>query len=254
MTTFSHPLGDQPDNQLHPTTPAGVTLRRATARGHANHGWLDTWHTFSFANYHDPAHMGFRGLRVINDDRIAANMGFGTHGHQDMEIITYVLDGELSHRDSLGNGDVLHYHDVQRMSAGSGIRHSEFNASTTTPAHLLQIWIEPTKSGTVPSYEQKRFAPEERQNRFRYLVDQERRDGALPVGADASLAGVLLSTGATAAYELGQDRHAWLHVATGAVTVAGLALQAGDALAFSQPGQIKVTATADSDVLLFDLG
>jgi redox-sensitive bicupin YhaK (pirin superfamily) len=229
------------------------TIRKADDRGHSAIGWLDSWHTFSFSDYYDPEHTEFRALRVINDDRIAPGMGFGTHGHRDMEIITYVLDGALEHKDSLGNGDVLKPGDVQRMSAGTGIRHSEFNPSPTAPVHLLQIWIQPDRLGGKPSYEQKHFPLAERENRWRRVVDNAGRDGALKMGADAALLVSVLRAGKELTHALAADRHAWLHVAKGDVTVNGERLTAGDAIAVSGEPALSVAANADSELLLFDL-
>lgn len=230
-----------------------ITIRRANDRGHSAIGWLDSWHTFSFSDYYDPEHMEFRALRVINDDRIAPGMGFGTHGHRDMEIITVVLDGALEHKDSLGNGDVLKPGDVQRMSAGTGIRHSEFNPSPNAPVHLLQIWIQPDRPGGKPSYEQKHFTSAERENRWRRVVDNVGSDGALKMGADAALFVSVLRAGKSLTHDLPTSRHAWLHVAKGAVVAGGQRLVSGDALAVSGESELSITAEADSELLLFDL-
>lgn len=197
--------------------------------------------------------MGFRALRVINDDIIAGGMGFGTHGHRDMEIVTWVLDGALSHKDSLGNGSTLKPGDVQRMSAGTGIRHSEYNGLADRPTHLLQIWIEPTRTGVAPGWEEKHIPRAEREHRLRTIVAQDRRDGSLAIGADVAVATGLLSPGDRVRWELAPGRHAWVHVARGALTVNGTAVTTGDGVALSGESAIDLAATADSEVLVFDL-
>jgi redox-sensitive bicupin YhaK (pirin superfamily) len=230
-----------------------LTIRRAQERGHADHGWLDSHHTFSFAEYHDPAHMGFRGLRVINEDRVAPGRGFGTHPHRDMEIISYVLDGGLEHRDSLGTGSVIRSGEVQRMSAGTGVRHSEFNTSKTDPVHFLQIWIVPAQKNIAPSYEQRAFDAEQRHNQLRLVVEPEGRDGALKIHADARLFASLLDAGASLEYDVPQGRHAWVQVARGTVEVAGTVLRAGDGASTSDAGPLTITASEDAELLVFDL-
>ena len=231
-----------------------LTLRRADQRGHADHGWLDTWHTFSFADYYDPAHMGFRALRVINDDRVAPGQGFGTHPHRDMEILTYVLEGALEHKDSMGTGSVIRPHDVQRMSAGTGVTHSEFNGSPQEPVHLLQIWILPARRGLTPSYEQRRFGPEEKRGRWRLIAAQDGRDGAVTVHQDVDLYATILGPGQGLDYELGPQRHAWLHVARGRATVNGQELAAGDAVSTGPGQRLAVQGGAEeAELLLFDL-
>ena len=230
-----------------------ITLRKAAERGQTNIGWLQSWHTFSFGDYWDDKHQSFRTLRVINDDIVAPGQGFGTHGHRDMEIITWVLEGELQHRDSLGNGDIIRPGDVQRMSAGTGIRHSEFNPSPTQPVHLLQIWIEPDRGGLRPSYEQVQIPAGERQDRWRRIADGQGRDGALRMGADASVLATLLSPGKTVTHDLALGRHGWLHVASGRVRLGDQVLAAGDAVAVSDQTTISITAEAASEALLFDL-
>ncbi len=230
-----------------------LTVRKANDRGHSAIGWLDSWHTFSFSDYYDPEHMGFRALRVINDDRVAPGMGFGTHPHRDMEIVTYVLAGALEHKDSLGNGDVIRPGDVQYMSAGTGILHSEFNPDAKQPVHLLQIWIQPDKRGGKPTYGQKHFSLTERANRLAKVVDNVGADGALKIGANAAVYASVLSAGKQIDYTLAPGRHAWLHVATGALTVNGMALNAGDAVAVSDESRLSVQADQDSELLLFDL-
>ena len=230
-----------------------ITVRKAAERGQTNIGWLQSWHTFSFGDYWDDQHQSFRTLRVINDDIVAPGQGFGMHGHNDMEIVTWVLDGALQHRDSLGNGDTIKPGDVQRMSAGTGIRHSEFNPSPTQPVHLLQIWIEPDRRGTRPSYEQAHVPSAERQDRWRRIADGHGRDGALRMGTDASVLATLLSPGKTVTYDLAPGRHAWLHVATGRVRLGDQALEAGDAVAVSEQASVSITADVVSEALLFDL-
>jgi redox-sensitive bicupin YhaK (pirin superfamily) len=229
-----------------------LTIRRAEERGHANHGWLDSHHTFSFAEYHDPKHMGFRGLRVINEDRVAPGRGFGTHPHRDMEIISYVLDGGLEHRDSLGTGSVIRHGEVQRMSAGTGVRHSEFNTSKTEPVHFLQIWILPAQRNIEPSYEQRSFDVE-RHNALRLVVDPEGRDGALKIHADARLFAGTLAPGDSITHEVPRSRHAWIQVARGSVEVAGTVLRAGDGASTSDAGPLTITASEDAELLVFDL-
>jgi quercetin 2,3-dioxygenase len=233
-----------------------ITIRPAKERGHANHGWLDTYHTFSFADYYDPKHMGFRSLRVINDDRVAPGYGFGTHPHNDMEIVTYVLQGALSHQDSMGNGSTIVPGEVQRMSAGTGVLHSEKNDSKSEEVHLLQIWIVPEKRGITPSYEQKFFADDEKLNRFRVVASNDARDGSVKINQDATIYSALLEDGKSVTQKLSNGRHGWLHVATGSVTVNGTALNAGDGAAITDESELTVTgatAAKKSEVLFFDL-
>lgn len=230
-----------------------ITVRKANDRGHSAIGWLDSWHTFSFSDYYDPAHMGFRALRVINDDRVEGGMGFGMHPHRDMEIVTYVLDGALEHKDSLGNGDVIRPGDVQYMSAGTGIFHSEFNPDEEKPVHLLQIWIQPDRRGGKPTYGQKHFPLAERKDRLAKVVDNTGSDGALRIGADAAVYASVLSAGKRVEHTLAPGRHAWLHVAKGGITANGQRLTAGDAIAVSDESAVTVTADQDSELLLFDL-
>jgi len=230
-----------------------IQVRRSADRGHVQHGWLDTFHTFSFDTYHDPAHMHFRALRVINEDRVAADAGFPTHPHRDMEIITYVLEGALEHKDSLGNGSVIRPGDGQRMSAGTGIRHSEANASKTDPVHLLQIWILPEKKGIEPGYEQKAFPPEEKRGRLRLIADRDSRDGAVTVHQDVALYASVLAPGEQVEHRLGPGRHAWLQVARGAVSLNGHKLDQGDGAAVSEEAKLAIRADRDAEVLLFDL-
>lgn len=237
------------------TSPANpsLTIRRASARGHADHGWLDSFHTFSFANYHDPDHMGFRALRVINDDTVAPGMGFGAHGHQDMEIISYVLDGELAHRDSMGNGSVIRPGEVQRMSAGTGVRHSEMNPSRTEPVHFLQIWIIPDRRGHAPSYEQIAFSEGERRGALRLVASPDGADGSVTIHQDVRVFAGLFARGESATHVVAPGRHAWIHVARGNAQVAGTELSAGDAVSTSAPGDLSITGD-DAEVLVFDLG
>lgn len=230
-----------------------LTIRRSAERGHADHGWLDARHTFSFAGYHDPDHMGFRSLRVINEDRVQAGQGFGMHGHRDMEIVTVVLEGALEHRDSLGNGSVIRPGDVQRMSAGTGVRHSEVNGSKTDPVHLLQIWIEPEARGLAPEYEQKRFDPSEHADRLRLLVAPDGRSGSLSIHQDAEIHRATLGEGASVRHDLGEDRFAWVQVISGEVDVNGRRLVAGDAARVAAEDAVTVRAATPSDILLFDL-
>ncbi|MEP7049039.1 MAG: pirin family protein [Pseudomonadota bacterium] len=230
-----------------------ITLRKAADRGHAEHGWLDSWHTFSFADYHDSKHMGFRSLRVINDDSVAPGKGFPTHSHRDMEIVTYVLDGALEHRDSMGNGSVMKPGDVQRMSAGTGVGHSEFNASTQDPVHFLQIWVLPEARNITPSYEQKHFSKVERQGKLRLVASRDGAGGAIVVHQDLKLFAGLFAAGESAKYELAAGRHAWLHVARGKLTVNGEELSAGDAVQASEEAVLELSSAEDAEVLLFDL-
>jgi redox-sensitive bicupin YhaK (pirin superfamily) len=230
-----------------------MLIRRANERGYADHGWLRSFHTFSFADYYAPAHMGFRSLRVINEDRVEGGKGFGTHPHRDMEIISYVLSGALQHKDSMGTGSVIRPGDVQRMSAGTGVTHSEFNASPTELVHFMQIWILPDVRGHAPSYEQKHFSEAERQGRLKLVASKDGREGSLSLHQDASIFAGLLDPAERATHYLSQGRYAWLHVARGKVEVAGQELSAGDAAAFEQSGEIVVTGSEPSEVLLFDL-
>jgi redox-sensitive bicupin YhaK (pirin superfamily) len=227
-------------------------LRRAGERGHAQHGWLESYHTFSFADYYDPAHMGFGPLRVINEDRVQPGMGFGTHGHRDMEIISYVLDGALAHRDSIGNGSTIVPGDVQRMSAGTGVRHSEYNHSKTGVTHFLQIWIEPSRVGVPPSYEQKHFAPAEKRGRLRVIAAPDGRDGSVSMNQDAVLYAGLFDGEERARLDLAPARKGYVHVARGEVSVNGQALGAGDAL-MTDGGSIEIGGGRGAEVLVFDL-
>jgi redox-sensitive bicupin YhaK (pirin superfamily) len=233
-----------------------IKVRSAQQRGHANHGWLDSFHTFSFANYYDPAHMGFRSLRVINEDRVEAGRGFGAHPHRDMEIVTYVLEGGIQHNDSMGTGSVIKPGDVQRMSAGTGVTHSEYNASRTEPVHFLQIWLEPSQRGIAPSYEQKSFSADEKRGRLRVVASPDERDGSIGIHNDTVLYAGLFTRGESARLELASGRHAWVHVARGKVKVNGRELSAGDAIALSDEAELRVEGAEDNDsgeVLVFDL-
>jgi quercetin 2,3-dioxygenase len=227
-------------------------IRRANERGHAEHGWLDSYHTFSFANYYDPKWMGFRALRVINDDLVMPAMGFGTHPHRDMEIITYVLSGALEHKDSMGNGRVIRPGEVQYMAAGSGVQHSEFNPSKTEAAHFLQIWIEPEKKGLKPRYAEKSLndAPK---GRFNLAVSRAGGEGGVTINQDTDLYLARLEPGDETSHLLKPGRHAWVHIAEGEITVNNEVLKAGDAMALSDETQVRAVANKPSQVLLFDL-
>jgi hypothetical protein len=232
-----------------------ITLRPAQERGTANFGWLDSRHTFSFGNYYEPNQMGFANLRVINEDKVTPGQGFATHGHRDMEIISYVLEGALEHKDSIGTGSVIRPGDVQRMSAGTGIRHSEFNASQTKPVHFLQIWIMPEQEGIEPSYEQKEFSDAEKRGRLRLVGSRDGRDGSITIHQDVDLYTTLLQAGEEVSHSLAAGRVAWLQVARGAVQLNGQRLTAGDGAAISQESLITLQGTAndDAEALLFDL-
>ena len=230
-----------------------LTVRKSAERGHAHHGWLDSFHSFSFAGYHDPDWMGFGPLRVINEDRIAPGGGFPTHSHQDMEIVTWVLAGALEHQDSLGNGGVIHPGEVQRMRAGHGIAHSEFNASASEPVHLLQIWIEPDANGLAPGYEQIAFAPDSLRGRLRLIASRDGRDGSVTIHQDAAIHAGRLAPGDRATLTLAPGRRAWLQVASGRVKVQGLPLDAGDAVAVRFESAIDIEALDASEVIGFDL-
>jgi redox-sensitive bicupin YhaK (pirin superfamily) len=230
-----------------------IRKRPASERGHADHGWLDTWHTFSFADYHDPAHMGFRSLRVINDDIVKAGQGFGMHGHRDMEIVTYLVQGELEHRDSLGTGSVLYPGEVQRMSAGRGVMHSEFNHSPDTDLRLLQIWLRPAREGIDPGYEDKYFPAEEKQGRLRLIVDPDGADGALRIHTDARLYASILGPGQVVVHEPAPGRHAWVQVVRGRLGLSGLELAGGDGAAVSDESRLVFTGLDEAEFLLFDL-
>ncbi len=230
-----------------------LQVRKSDERGYADHGWLQSFHTFSFAGYHDPAHMGFGSLRVINDDRVQPGMGFGTHGHRDMEIITYILEGALAHKDSMGNGSTIVPGDVQRMSAGRGVTHSEFNASQSETVHLLQIWIEPNVTGIQPGYEEKHFDAASKRGRMRLIAASDARDGAVLIHQDASVYAALVDGAERIVHALAPGRKAFVHAARGSVTVNGQRLQAGDALKASGVSELVFEKGEQAEVLLFDL-
>jgi redox-sensitive bicupin YhaK (pirin superfamily) len=230
-----------------------MQIRKAQDRGHANHGWLDTWHTFSFADYQDPRHMGFRALRVINEDWVQPGMGFGMHGHRDMEIVTYVLEGALEHRDSMGHGAALRPGEFQHMSAGTGIRHSEFNPSPDKQVHLYQIWLLPRQTGLPPSYQQKSFPPGEQRGRFRVVASPDGVDGSLQIQQDAGIYLANLNAGETVTHLLAPGRHAWLQMLRGRGAMQAQTLAAGDGVAVSDERSITITAAEPSELMLFDL-
>ena len=230
-----------------------LEIRRGNERGHANHGWLDSYHSFSFADYFDPKHVEFGPLRVINEDRVAAGQGFGTHSHRDMEIISYVLDGELAHRDSMGNGSTIRPGDVQRMSAGRGVRHSEFNPSPASLVHFLQIWIQPNVEGIEPSYEEKRFGAEEKRGRLRLIASPDQSDGSVLIHQDARVYAGLFDGAENASLQVAPGRLLYVHVARGAVQANDVALEAGDALKLSGTQQLQLKDGRDAEVLVFDL-
>jgi redox-sensitive bicupin YhaK (pirin superfamily) len=233
--------------------PAVLEVRRASERGYFDHGWLKTYHTFSFADYQDPEWIEYGPLRVINDDRVAAGEGFGKHGHRDMEILTYILAGELQHRDSMGNGAVIRAGDVQRMSAGTGVTHSEFNPSADAEVHLLQIWITPQAMRQPPGYEQKHFTAADKRGRLRLIASRDGAEGSVTVHQDVRVFAGLFDGAETSDYELAGGRRAWLQVARGEVSVGDTRLQAGDGARIAGPAQIRVHDGADAEVLLFDL-
>lgn len=230
-----------------------INLRKSLERGHANHGWLDSYHTFSFADYYDPREMGFGSLRVINEDRVAPKGGFPTHPHRDMEIVTYILEGELAHQDSMGNGSVIRVGDVQRMSAGTGIRHSEFNAAEHMPVHLLQIWIEPDEAGLTPSYEQKHFPLAEKQGRFRLIASRDGREGSVTIHQDAAIYAAVLDANQALRYTLDASRRAYLHLARGRISLNGSPLEASDGAKVNGPETLTLSALEAAEILLFDL-
>ena len=230
-----------------------ITIRPANERGHANHGWLATWHTLSFASSQDPPHTHFRALRVMNEDRVQPGQGFGTHPHHDMEIVTYVLDGALEHKDSMGHGEVLRAGEFQRMSAGTGITHSEFNPSETDPVHLYQIWLFPEEKGIQPSYEQKRFAESERHNRLRLVASRNAQDGSLRIHQDARIYLSTIENGEEIHHDTPAGRHAWLQVLRGSVTLNGHTLHTSDGAALSDETSLTIQANEESEIMLFDL-
>ena len=228
-----------------------MQIRRSAERGHADHGWLNSYHSFSFADYFDAAHVEFGPLRVLNEDRVQAGQGFGTHSHRDMEIISYVLAGELAHKDSIGNGSVIRPGDVQRMSAGSGVQHSEFNPSRTEPVHFLQIWIQPSERGLAPSYEEKRFSTSEKRGRLRLIASPDSREGSVLIHQDARVYAGLFDGAERAEIEVARGRRLYVHVARGSITASGNALDAGDALKVSEPLEVILEQGRDAEVLVF---
>jgi redox-sensitive bicupin YhaK (pirin superfamily) len=229
-----------------------MNIRRSDERGHANYGWLDTNHTFSFANYYDPDHMGFRAVRVINDDRVMGGQGFGTHPHRDMEIISYVVEGALEHKDSMGNGSIIRPGDVQRMRAGTGVTHSEYNHSPTETVRFLQIWVLPDENGLTPSYEQKFFG-DERRGKLRLVASPDGADGSVQIHQEVSMYASLLQDGENVTHQLAQGRHAWLQIVRGNVMVDGVALGEGDGASFSDTAAITIESKGDSELIVFDL-
>ncbi len=230
-----------------------IRVRKSADRGHLNHGWLDTYHTFSFGDYYDPSQMGFRALRVINEDWVAPGRGFGTHGHADMEIVTYVLEGALSHKDSLGTGETLRPGEFQRMTAGTGITHSEFNPSATEPVHLYQIWLLPERKGLTPTYEQTAFPADGKHDRLRLVADPDATDGALAIRQDARIYLATLDPSGSVSHNLAPGRHAWLQVLRGSLTLGEHSLAAGDAAALSDESALTIHANGPAEVMLFDL-
>lgn len=230
-----------------------LNIRKAEDRGHSNLGWLDSHHTFSFAEYYDPRHMGFADLRVINDDTVAPGRGFGTHPHRDMEIISYVLEGALEHRDSMGNGSVMRPGDVQRMTAGTGVTHSEFNHSQSEPVHFLQIWVLPDRKNHEPGYEQKHFSDDEKRGRLRLIASRDGAEGSVSLNQDARVYAGLLDGGDAARHELDEGRVAWVHVARGSIELNGNPLSAGDGASVDEPGRLEFSNPNDAEILLFDL-
>lgn len=230
-----------------------LTVRNSNQRGYANHGWLNTYHSFSFGDYYDPAHMGFRSLRVLNEDKVAAGHGFPMHPHRDMEIITWVLAGALEHKDSMGNGSVIRPGDMQRMTAGKGVFHSEFNPSKTEETHLLQIWIVPDRRNLEPGYEEKNFSVESRRNQLRVLASRDGRDGSVTVHQDITVSTSLLDAGTKLEVPIAPNRHLWIQVAKGSVRVNGALLIAGDGVALSNEALARIEGVKDSEILVFDM-
>ena len=230
-----------------------LAMRKADDRGRANHGWLDSYHTFSFGGYYDPEHMGVSNLRVINDDTVAPGGGFAEHGHNDMEIISYVLDGALEHKDSMGNGSVIRPGDVQRMSAGTGVTHSEYNHSSAEPVHFLQIWLQPNRLGVEPSYDQQHFPIEDRRGRWKLLVSPDGRDGSIATHQDALMFGTLLAPGETLDYRFDADRQGYLHLARGRLQVGNVTLRQGDGLKIQKHELLQLKGIEDAEILMFDL-
>jgi quercetin 2,3-dioxygenase len=230
-----------------------ITVRRAPERGSANHGWLDTRHTFSFADYYDPQHMGFRALRVINEDRVAPRAGFATHPHRDIEILTYVLDGALAHRDSMGNGSVIHPGELQRMTAGTGVAHSEYNASDAEPVHFLQIWIQPERLGLAPSYQQATFPVEDRTGRLRLVASRDGRDCSLTIHQDLAIYAAVLPAGQQVDQPIADGRHIWVQMARGSARINGQEVSAGDGVALTETAKVSLVGVDGAELLLFDL-
>jgi redox-sensitive bicupin YhaK (pirin superfamily) len=230
-----------------------IELRKSEERGHANHGWLDSWHSFSFADYHDPKYMNFGPLRVINEDYIDAGTGFGTHGHRDMEIITYVLEGELAHKDSMGNGSVIRPGDVQRMSAGNGVQHSEFNNAPGERTHLLQIWIEPNVRGIAPGYEEKHFSAVEKRGKLRLIASPNGHDGSVAIHQDANVYVGLFDGSESADLDIAAGRRVYVHVVRGEASINGIRLKSGDALKFTEETKVELRQGYQAELLLFDL-
>ncbi|MFN3193105.1 MAG: pirin family protein [Aureliella sp.] len=230
-----------------------MTIRRANERGHADHGWLNSYHTFSFAGYRDPNHMGFRSLRVMNEDRVAAGQGFGTHAHNDMEIVSYVLDGQLEHKDSMGNGEVLRPGEFQRITAGTGITHSEFNPSDSSPTHFYQIWLLPEQKGIEPSYEQKEFDPAGRRNQLQLVASRDGKDGSLLIHQDANIYLADVDEGQEISFDIPAGRHLWLQVLRGSIETGGTTLETSDAVAVSEEASLKLKAASQAEFMLFDL-
>ncbi len=231
-----------------------IAVRKSADRGHADHGWLNSYHSFSFADYYDPQAMGWGPLRVINEDRVQPGKGFGTHSHRDMEIISYVLEGQLQHKDSLGNGEVIQPGDVQRMSAGTGVQHSEFNPSPGAPVHFLQIWLEPEQGGMAPSYEQKFFGHADKRGRLRLIASHDGRDGSVTVHQDADVYASLLNPGEQVSHALAAGRLGYVHLVSGAIRVNGIALKTGDAAKIEAEQELVIATDENSELLLFDLG
>jgi redox-sensitive bicupin YhaK (pirin superfamily) len=230
-----------------------ISVRHSNERGAVNMGWLDAKHSFSFGSYHDPSHMGFGPLRVINEDRIEPAQGFGMHGHRDMEIVTYIIDGALEHKDSMGNGSVIRRGEVQRMTAGTGVMHSEFNHSDEEQTHLLQIWVLPEQDGLEPGYEEKAFSDDEKRNRLCLIASRDARDGSLKIHQDVDLYGTLIDAGVELSHTLGDDRKGWVQVVRGNVIVNGQSLGTGDGASLSDSGTLSFRAEEDTEMLLFDM-
>lgn len=230
-----------------------ITLRKSADRGHLNHGWLDTYHTFSFGEYYDPQHRGYRSLRVINEDFVEPGMGFGMHGHRDMEIVTYVIEGALEHKDSLGSGSVIRPGDVQRMTAGTGVRHSEFNPSATEPVHLLQIWILPEQEGLKPGYEERNIPAAARSNTLKLIASRGADDGSVHINQDARIYAGVIDAGATLTHGLVNGRGAWVQLVSGSITVNGTRLEAGDGASIDDEPAVTIVANEPAELLVFDL-